>query len=115
MKITRVALIAILAVGVCGCAGSKRYSESWASYGSLQMVEPDNPDHDYKFYVKPLVDFGVNASVPADRAMLIRAYLEEQCRDIRVVDDQFLPSGGAYLTGVKKGVYIVRVKCLKDG
>ena len=79
--------------------------------GSLRISEPDSASHDYRFHIKALVDFGVDTRKEADRIILIRGYLQETCKDVRIVEEQFLPAGGTAL-GVRLGTYISKVKCL---
>jgi len=82
-------------------------------FGSLQMTGPDSPSHDYKFYIKAGRDFGLNTQNKEDRLLLIRGYLDGTCKDVEIVDEQFLPTGGTAIFDLKLGTYESKVKCLK--
>lgn len=85
----------------------------WEQGGSLRVAEPDDSSHDYKFYIAAGRDFGVNTQNKEDRVMMIRGYLGETCKDVTIVDEQFLPAGGTALGGLKLGTYVSRVRCIK--
>lgn len=89
------------------------YSSMWESNGALRVAEPDSSNHDYKFYIRAATDFGVNTENKNDRLMLVRGYLKEACNDVEIVDEQFLPSGGTGIGGLKRGTYVSKVKCNK--
>jgi hypothetical protein len=78
-------------------------------YGDMNVVEPDRPDHDYKFYIKNVADIGADYDRAEDRLRVIRGHLEGKCDDIHIVDQQFLDFG-TYTTGARRGT--VRVRCL---
>lgn len=104
-------LILTIAVLLSGCAGSRGYSAMFEQSGNLRFAEPDSTSHDYKFYIKAAWDFEVNTEKQEDRILLIRGYLGATCKDVKIVEEQFLPAGGTSF-GVKLGTYISKVKCL---
>jgi hypothetical protein len=104
-------LAAVFSV-LSGCAGTQGYSRILAGAGALTVTEPDSPTHDYKFHLRSTVDFDLNTNEAADRYKVIRAYLEEECKDISIVDDKFLPTGGTGIAGLKLGTYVIKVKCI---
>ncbi len=105
---------AILIGAISGCAGSRAYSEMWEQAGSLRVAEPDSPSHQYKFYIKAGRDFGLNTQNVEDRLLMIRGYLKGACKDVSIVDEQFLPSGGTAIGDLKLGTYVSRVRCIHD-
>jgi hypothetical protein len=105
--------VSITVVLLAGCAGSRTYSIMWEQGGSLRVAEPDGPSHDYKFYIKAGRDFGVNTQNIEDRMLMIRGYLDETCKDVQIVGEQFLPAGGTAIGDLKLGTYVSKVKCLK--
>jgi hypothetical protein len=107
----RTALLGLILVQVAGC-GHGMMSTAMRNYGELRIDAPDRPDHDYKFYIENVADLGVDYERFADRQSLVRASLGRECQDINVVDEVFL-SRGNYLSGGRRGSYVMRIKCVR--
>lgn len=110
MKILGLTFILIF---LSGCAGSKIQAQLWEKDGALRISEPDNSSHDYKFYVKTAIDFGLNTKIKADRLSLIQSRLEGACKSINLVDEIFLPTQ-IKANADSEGTYVMKIKCINN-
>jgi hypothetical protein len=98
-----------------GCAGTKFHADQLTSVGVIRLAEPDAADHDFKFYIRSMRDYGsgFDTTVESDRVLLIEGYLRGACQRVHVVAEQFLATGGALAAGSPAGSFVTRVRCIK--
>jgi hypothetical protein len=107
-------ILALLATFLYACASPSQIQIGlWERNGTLRVAEPDNTNHDYKFYIAIALDFGLNTESRKDREYLISQYLEKVCKAVEIVDEHFLPSSAPAVIVSKRGTFVHRVKCLK--
>ena len=102
-------LVAVIVLS--GCTRSSIIEHN-INLGRHTFTPATSPDYDYDVKVTQEVDIGWDTANPEDRMRVVRQLLGDRCTNPVIVSEQYFDRG-EYATGVKKGVYFIKVSCQK--